>query len=101
MDLLTWARSPWGEDILAHISWNLFWASLFAGVAFFVAHASYMVLSAHRKRPVHETEALEAFRQLNLHAIPIKRIQRNTKRRLKDLIDRVFEDKQISYLIKE
>ena len=60
MDLLTWARSPWGEDILAHISWNLFWAALFAGVAFFVAHASYMVLSAHRKRPVHETEALEA-----------------------------------------
>jgi cytochrome b subunit of formate dehydrogenase len=60
VDLLTWARSPWGEDILAHISWNLFWASLFAGVAFFVAHASYMVLSAHRKRPVHETEALEA-----------------------------------------
>jgi cytochrome b subunit of formate dehydrogenase len=60
VDLLTWARSPWGEDILAHISWNLFWASLFAGVAFFVAHASYMVLSAHRKRPVHETDALEA-----------------------------------------
>ena len=23
MDFLTWARSPWGEDILTHISWDL------------------------------------------------------------------------------
>ena len=60
MDFLTWARSPWGEDILAHVSWDLFWASLFAGVAFFVAHASYLVLSAHRKRGADETNALEA-----------------------------------------
>ena len=59
MDFLTWGHSPWGERILAHISWNLFWASLFAGVVFFVAHASYMVLSAHRKRPAAETDALE------------------------------------------
>ncbi|MGH9347853.1 MAG: cytochrome b/b6 domain-containing protein [Vicinamibacterales bacterium] len=60
MDFLTWGRSPWGEWILTHISWDLFWASLFAGVVFFVAHASYMVLSAHRKREAHETDALEA-----------------------------------------
>ena len=60
MDLLTWAHSPWGEDILAHISWNLFWAALFAGLAFLVAHASYMLLSAHRKRPSAESDALEA-----------------------------------------
>lgn len=60
MDFLTWARNPWGEDILAHISWNLFWASLFAGATFLIAHASYMVLSAHRKRPAAETDALEA-----------------------------------------
>jgi hypothetical protein len=38
MDLLTWGRSPWGEWILTHISWDLLWASLFAGVAFLVAH---------------------------------------------------------------
>ena len=50
MDFLTWGRSPWGQQILTHVSWDLLWASLFAGVAFFVAHASYMVLSAHRKR---------------------------------------------------
>ena len=62
MDLLTWGRSPWGEWILTHISWDLLWASLFAGVAFLVAHASYMVLSAHRKRDAAETDALEAAR---------------------------------------
>ena len=62
MDLLTWGRSPWGEWILTHISWDLLWASLFAGLAFLVAHASYMVLSQHRKRDAAETDALEAAR---------------------------------------
>jgi cytochrome b subunit of formate dehydrogenase len=62
MDFLTWGRSPWGEEILTHISWALLWASLFAGVAFLVAHASYMVLSPHRKRHATETDALEAAR---------------------------------------
>ena len=60
MDLLRWGRSPWGEWVLTHVSWNLFWASLFAGVLFFVAHASYMLFSAHRKRSAAETNALEA-----------------------------------------
>jgi formate dehydrogenase subunit gamma len=60
MDLLKWGRSPWGEWVLTHVSWSLFWASLFAGVLFFVAHASYMLFSAHRKRPSAETDALEA-----------------------------------------
>jgi cytochrome b subunit of formate dehydrogenase len=62
MDLLTWGRSPWGQEILTHVSWDLLWASLFAGVAFLLAHASYMVLSAHRKRQAAETDALEAAR---------------------------------------
>ena len=60
MDLLKWGRSPWGEWVLTHVSWSLFWASLFAGVLFFVAHASYMLFSAHRKRKTAETDALEA-----------------------------------------
>ena len=63
MDLLTWGRSPWGEWVLTHVSWSLFWASLFAGMLFFVAHASYMLFSAHRKRPAAETDALEAARK--------------------------------------
>ena len=62
MDILTWGHSPWGEQILTHISWDLFWASLFAGLAFLAAHASYMVLSPHRKRHEAETDAMEAAR---------------------------------------
>ncbi|OFW13967.1 MAG: hypothetical protein A3F69_01335 [Acidobacteria bacterium RIFCSPLOWO2_12_FULL_66_10] len=60
MDVLTWGRSPWGEWVLTHVSWNLFWGSLFAGLLFLVAHGSYMLFSAHRKRPSPETDALEA-----------------------------------------
>ena len=60
MDLLRYGRSPWGQTILTHVSWNLFWASLFAGVMFLVAHGSYMLLSAHRKRSAAETDRLEA-----------------------------------------
>jgi len=48
-----------GEWVLTHVSWDLLWASIFAGVVFLVAHASYMVLSAHRKREAHEADALE------------------------------------------
>lgn len=59
---VTFARSPWGEPILTHVSWNLFWASLFAGVAFLLAHAGYKLLSAHRKRGAAETDAMEAAR---------------------------------------
>jgi cytochrome b subunit of formate dehydrogenase len=62
VDFLTWGRNPWDQTILTHVSWDLLWASLFAGVAFFVAHASYMVLSAHRKRHAAETDAMEAKR---------------------------------------
>jgi cytochrome b subunit of formate dehydrogenase len=36
---------------------------LFAGILFFVAHASYMLFSAHRKRSTEETDALEAARK--------------------------------------
>lgn len=60
MNLFEWGRTPWGEWVLTHLSWDLFWASLFAGVVFLVAHASYMVLSAHRKREASETDAMEA-----------------------------------------
>ena len=59
---LTWGHTPWGQQILTHVSWNLLWASLFAGLAFLVAHASYMVLSAHRKRHAAEVDAIEASR---------------------------------------
>src|SRR5687768_13363290 len=60
MDFLTWGRDPWEQRVLTHVSWDLMWASLFAGLMFLVAHASYMILSAHRKRSEAETAALEA-----------------------------------------
>jgi hypothetical protein len=62
MDFLTWGHSPWGESILTHISWDLLWASVGAGLTFLVAHASYMFLSSHRKRDALETDRLEATR---------------------------------------
>ncbi len=62
MDFLTWGKSPWGQWIWTHVSWDLFWAALFAGLAFVVAHGSYMALSRHRKREAAETDALEAAR---------------------------------------
>ena len=52
MDFVTWARSPWGEDILTHISWSLFYASLFGGILFLLAHGSYMLFSRHLARRV-------------------------------------------------
>jgi cytochrome b subunit of formate dehydrogenase len=60
MDFVKWGMNPWGESILTHVSWTLFWASLVAGLMFLVAHGSYMLLSAHRKRPSAETDQLEA-----------------------------------------
>lgn len=60
MNFLTWGRNPWGQQVLTHVSWDLMWASLFAGLMFLVAHASYMILSAHHKRSTAETDALVA-----------------------------------------
>ena len=60
MNFLTWGRNPWGQNILTHVSWDLLWASLFAGLMFLVAHASYMILSAHRKGDEAEVNRLEA-----------------------------------------
>jgi formate dehydrogenase subunit gamma len=59
MNFLTWGRNPWGQQVLTHVSWDLLWASLFAGLMFLVAHGSYMILS-YRKRSSSETDALEA-----------------------------------------
>ena len=59
MDFVKWGLNPWGQSVLTHVSWTMFWASLFAGVMFFVAHAGYMLLSAHRGRPAGETDRLE------------------------------------------
>ena len=46
MDFVKWGLNPWGESILTHVSWTLFWASLVAGVMFFVAHGSCPIRSS-------------------------------------------------------
>ncbi len=63
MDFVTWARSPWGEDVLTHISWSLFWASLVGGFLFLIAHGGYMLFSRHVKRPASEVDRMEAERK--------------------------------------
>jgi formate dehydrogenase subunit gamma len=73
MDLVKWGLNPWGQDILTHVSWTLFWASLFAGLMFLVAHGGYMLLSAHRGRPETETDRLET-----AHATLPARIERHS-----------------------
>lgn len=62
MDLLNWARSPWGESVLIHISWDLFWASLVGGLLFLLAHGGYMLFTQHRKRPSDEVDRMEVER---------------------------------------
>ena len=63
MDLVKWGLNPWGQDILTHVSWTLFWASLFAGLMFLVAHGGYMLFSRHDKRPQDEVDRLESERR--------------------------------------
>ena len=60
MEFVRWGVNPWRESVLTHVSWTLFWGALFAGLMFLVAHGSYMLLSAHRKRTAAETDQLEA-----------------------------------------
>src|SRR5215467_2000366 len=73
MDFVRWGLNPWGQNILEHVSWTLFWASLFAGLMLLVAHGSYMLLSAHRKRSAAETDKMEA-----AHAHLPTRIERHS-----------------------
>jgi cytochrome b subunit of formate dehydrogenase len=63
MDLLSWARSPWGESVLIHISWDLFWAALVGGLLFLLAHGGYMLFSQHHKRESSEVDRMEAERK--------------------------------------
>jgi cytochrome b subunit of formate dehydrogenase len=44
MDFVTWGQSPWGQDILIHVSWTLLYVAAAAGVAFMVAHTLWVRL---------------------------------------------------------
>jgi formate dehydrogenase subunit gamma len=63
MDFLTWARSPWGDNVLTHISWSLFWAALVGGLLFLLGHGGYMLFSQHRRRDPAEVDRMEAERK--------------------------------------
>jgi len=73
VDLVETAIDPWGRTVLTHVAWNFLWVSIFVCITFLVAHASYIVLSAHRVRPAAETDALEA----KLVGLP-KRVKRHS-----------------------
>src|SRR5687767_15267035 len=61
-NLLERMRSPWGESVFVHMSWDLFWASLVGGLLFLLAHGGYMLFSQHRKRSPEEVDRMEAER---------------------------------------
>jgi len=61
-NLVSWARSPWGDSVLTHISWDLFWAALIGGLLFLLAHGGYMLFSQHHKRESSEVDRMEADR---------------------------------------
>ena len=60
MDFVETAIDPWGRTVLTRVAWNILWVSVFLSITFLVAHASYIILSAHRVRGTDETDALEA-----------------------------------------
>ncbi len=62
-NFVSWARNPWGESVLIHISWDLFWAALVGGLLFLLAHGGYMLFSQHHKRDASEVDRMEAERK--------------------------------------
>jgi cytochrome b subunit of formate dehydrogenase len=40
--LVTWARSPWGQDVPIHIAWFLIYVCAIGGLAFLIVHAIYV-----------------------------------------------------------
>ena len=62
-NFVTWARNPWGDSVLTHISWDLFWAALVGGLLFLLAHGGYMLFSQHHKRDSSEVDRMEAERK--------------------------------------
>jgi cytochrome b subunit of formate dehydrogenase len=51
MSFFQWAQNPWGQRILVHISWDLFWLALAVGALFVIGHLVYRA----RNRPAPET----------------------------------------------
>ena len=54
MDFVETAIDPWGRTVLTRVAWSILWVSVFLSITFLVAHASYVILSAHRVRGTDE-----------------------------------------------
>ena len=46
MEIIEFARSPWGQDVPIHISFALIWVCGIAGLAFLICHAIYVKFMA-------------------------------------------------------
>jgi len=42
MDIIEWAKNPWGQDVAIHIAWSLIWIAVGAGLSFFFVHVIYV-----------------------------------------------------------
>ena len=59
MDFLTWGWNPWNQAVPVHISTDLLWISLLAGILSLFLHACYKVLRRHRRGDPGELDRLE------------------------------------------
>jgi cytochrome b subunit of formate dehydrogenase len=50
MKLFTWATSPWGQSVPAHVAWGLIWVAAIAGLFFMIVHSLYVIIVAPPKR---------------------------------------------------
>lgn len=50
MDFITWATSPWGQSVPAHVAWGLIWVAVLFGFFFMIVHTIYVALVAPRKQ---------------------------------------------------
>ena len=50
MDVLEWARDPWGHSVPIHIAWFLIQVAFFSAVAFLIVHAAYIRFVAGEKQ---------------------------------------------------
>ena len=71
MELIQWARSPWGQTVPIHIAWGLMWVAIIAGLFFMIVHALYLIVVKPPKR------FAEQKAEANAAAIP-ERVPRHT-----------------------
>ena len=51
MEILRFARDPWGQEVLEGVSWDLLWVFFLGGVAIVIGHALFMWFAGRKKKP--------------------------------------------------